>query len=91
MRIPDPPQADPFDGRDEFVGGEANVVGIGAIDRILAGERQSHFFLGEGNEVDAAALFPFLPLDSADAGAVVGVEDFATGGACWRRVSDSGV
>ena len=29
MRVADPPQGNPFGGRDQFVGGDADVVGVG--------------------------------------------------------------
>ena len=80
VRVADPPKADLVDRRDEFISGDAVVVAVGAVEGVFAGERQVHFFLGEGDKVDAAALFPFLPLGVVDAGAVVGVEDFTTGG-----------
>ena len=50
------------------------------IDRPRPTERQVHLFLRQGNEINAAALFPFLPLGIVDGGAVVGVDDLATDG-----------
>ena len=55
-------------------------LGLGPVDGVFARHRQVHFFLGQGDEVDAAALFPFLPMGVLDAGAIVDGEDFATGG-----------
>ncbi len=59
VRVTDPLQGDPLADREEFVSGDAGVIAVGAVDQIFAGDSQVHLFLGQGDEVDAAALFPF--------------------------------
>ena len=79
VRVADPPQSDAFAGLDDFIGRDAGGVGVLGIEGERAEHRQVHLGFGQGDEIDTAALLPFLPLGIVNRSAVVGVDHFAAG------------
>ena len=68
--VDDLAHAHPLAGGDLAVGDDAVVDRVGAIPRVLAEGLRAHVLLGVAEEVDAAALFPAVPLPEVDARAI---------------------
>lgn len=83
--VGDPPDHSPGAVADEFVGHDSRVEGVFTVVRLGQGMFQLHVFLHAGEKINAAVVFPAVPLLKVDAGPIPDVEDFL---AFFRALSE---